>query len=85
MTSLRKKHISHISYSPELSEQIWSRKTVASIATLVDYARCVDSKRASEVPVLDIGCGRGELLRAGSAEMGNLGSYEFGIRWSYSL
>lgn len=54
----------HISYQPHIQEEIWSQKTVASITNLIDYACCVDGKPTVEFSVLDVGCGRGELLRA---------------------
>ena len=54
----------HISYQASIQEEIWSQTTVVSITKIIDYACFVDEKLASEFSVLDVGCGRGELLRA---------------------
>ena len=59
-----REELRHISYQANIQEEAWSQKTVVSITKLIDYASCVDEKSPSEFSVLDVGCGRGELLKA---------------------
>lgn len=59
-----KEELFHISYQPSIHEEKWSQKTVASIMALIDHARFLDGKHSSKFSILDVGCGRGELLRA---------------------